>query len=325
MVQSDGPRNGGRATAVFATVCLLLAATARPANGYRVLAFETVAARSHWNFMKGVLLALANGGHRVTVYTPFPDRGAPDASTGYTEVDTSADFDTDTTVVSMNATETVPLFSDSSYMIPFLGELSRFACDLMDELLAERGAGEFDVFITEPLTDECSSHVAVRLGVPLIYTVPAPLMPWIETGVFGHVASPAYGPHMLSGHSTVDDTFYGRLSNVAMLVRTVYEHYRFAWAAAARDDRPYDRVPPVKPAVTFINTHYVTELSRPVPVNRVDVGGIHLRKPNPLPAVSAVTRIVYLYAYTPHIRFSTGPFGGEGAQVLFLKNVQSHH
>jgi hypothetical protein len=83
-------------------------------------------------------------------------------------------------------------------------------------------------------------------------------------------------PHVLSAYSVLD-TFYRRLRNVGLHAYTVYLHHRLVAA---------DREPPVKPSLVFVNTHYATEPSRPVPVNRVNVGGVHLKRPDPLPTVS---------------------------------------
>lgn len=58
------------------------------------------------------------------------------------------------------------------------------------------------------------------------------------------------------------------------------------WYTAATERRPYDLASPVRPALVFVNTHHVTKSPRPVPANPVDVGGIHLTAPRPLPAVS---------------------------------------
>lgn len=261
-------------------VCLLiLAATgwSHPADGVRVLAFSSVAARSHWNFMSGVLRALVDGGHQVTVYTQFPGRGPP-VNPNYTEVDTEKDYK-HVFGVALNATEVLPLFSDPLILIPFMANGSLFTCGVMDRLLDGRSGDDFDVFITEPMSDECVSHAARRLGVPLVYTIPAPLLPWIEAGAFGHLGHPAYVPHVQLAHSTVD-TFYRRLSNVALTLHTTYLNYRHLYGQSLY------HVPPVKPSLVFVNTHYITEPIRPVPVNRVDVGGVHLKKPKPLPAVS---------------------------------------
>lgn len=270
-----------------AAACLLLAAVGGPrsAAGARVLAVETVVAKSHWHFMKGVLLALADRGHRVTVYTPFPD--ASSATVNYTEVDTSAEFGAGLAAVNMDGAVVVPLFRRLSSLLPFMVDGSRFMCDATDRLLDGRGGRDdaFDVFVTEPLSSECVSHVARRLALPLVYTVPAPLLPWIETAAFGHHANPAHVPHLFS-EFPVPDTFYRRAYNAGLYLYAGYLHYRATSAATAAGRRHYDLTPPLRPSLVFVNTHYITEPSRPVPVNRVDVGGIHLRTPAPLPAVS---------------------------------------
>lgn len=271
--------------ALFVAAACLLPPPQHPVDGARVLAFSGVAGKSHWNFMRGVLRAMVDGGHRVTVYTQFPGRGAA-AVINYTELDTFAEYSVHMVPLDVNATEAVPLFANPSLLFPFMVNGSRLSCDIADRLLADRRGDEFDAFVTEPLSSECVSHAARRLGVPLIYTVPSPVPSWIEASVFGHPANPAYVPHLFSAHSAVAGTFFRRLSNAATYLNTAYVHYRATRAAAALDGRYYDRVPPVKPALVFVNTHYVTEPANPAPANRIDVGGIHLAGPEPLPAVS---------------------------------------
>lgn len=257
----------------------------RPTGGARVLAFETAVAKSHWNFMRAVLHALADGGHRVTAYTPFPDPGPPRAN--YTEVDVYADFGEHMAVVDMDATVIGQLFTSPGFLVPFMGDYTLRVCDIMDRLLADRGGdGDgFDVFVTEPLTTECVSRAARRLGVPLVYTVPAPLLPWVETAMFGHRANPSHVPHLMSPYA-VPDTFRRRMDNLRLHLYTVYLHYRwYATSAAAAGTQPPR---PVRPSLVFANTHHITEPPRPAPPNRVDVGGIHLKAPEPLPSVSTV-------------------------------------
>lgn len=71
-----------RVLAVFVAVAFL-----QPTTGYRILAVQPIAAKSHWNFMSAVLRSLSGAGHPVTVFTPFPEGDRPN----YTEVDTTAD------------------------------------------------------------------------------------------------------------------------------------------------------------------------------------------------------------------------------------------
>lgn len=58
-----------------------------PVEGAKILAVQTVAAKSHWNFMSGVFRSLTDVGHTVTVFTTFPDGDWEN----YTEVDMSKD------------------------------------------------------------------------------------------------------------------------------------------------------------------------------------------------------------------------------------------
>lgn len=121
----------------------------------------------------------------------------------------------------------------------------------------------------------------------VVYFVPAPLLNWIETGALGHIANPAYVSHLFSTYR-VPDTFYRRLHNVGMHLYTYCLNSNYMATAKASENRPYDHVQPVVPSIVFVNTHYITEPSRPVPTNRVNVGGLHLKNPQPLPSVSSL-------------------------------------
>ncbi|XP_022181664.1 UDP-glucuronosyltransferase 2B2-like isoform X2 [Myzus persicae] len=68
-------------------VWALVGSYIQPASSARILAVETVGGKSHWNFMSGILRALVNDGHSVTVFTPFADGNREN----YTEVDTTSE------------------------------------------------------------------------------------------------------------------------------------------------------------------------------------------------------------------------------------------
>jgi len=270
-------------------VCLLVAVACCPRSSdtARVLAIETIAAKSHWYFMRGVLRALVDRGHQVTVYTPFPDAGTP-ATDGYTEVDTNDEYRTrGREAVDKEITEILIHFSRPSIIVPFLINESRSVCDIMDRILP-RDLCAYDLFITEAISSECVTHVARRLAVPLIYTTPAPMQPSIETAAFGHYGNPAVVSHLFATYA-VPDTFYRRLNSVAIHLYTICAHF---WYTMTTERRPYDLVAPVKPALVFVNSHHSVEASRPLPGNRVDVGGVHLTALRPLPTVSTYTREV---------------------------------
>ncbi|CAI6347272.1 unnamed protein product [Macrosiphum euphorbiae] len=54
-----------------------------------ILTVHTIHGKSHWNVMRGVLRALTDRGHTVTVFTPFVDGDRP----GYTELYVSGELE----------------------------------------------------------------------------------------------------------------------------------------------------------------------------------------------------------------------------------------
>lgn len=97
------------------------------ANGtLRVLAVQTVAAESHWNFMRGVLHALAVRGHAVTVYTPFIEGMITGCDNCVQVVDTSTKYDKNMTIVNVND-EVIMSFARRSAMLSLIANADHFA------------------------------------------------------------------------------------------------------------------------------------------------------------------------------------------------------
>lgn len=162
---------------------------------------ETIVAKSHWHFIRGVLHALVDLGHQVTVYTPFPELGTP-ATDGYTGVDINDEYRTRTKeAVDLDVTEILMHYSRPWIIVPFLVNESCSVCDIMDRLLP-RDVGAYDLFVKESISRECVTHAACRLGVPLVYTAPAPsTQPSLETTAFGHYGNPAVVSHLFATYA----------------------------------------------------------------------------------------------------------------------------
>ncbi|VVC43589.1 UDP-glucuronosyl/UDP-glucosyltransferase [Cinara cedri] len=250
-------------------------------NGLRVLAIEYIAGKSHWNFMSSVLRVLTDSGHHVTAFTPFLDG----ERANYTEVDISGDIPIK---LALNATEAITQFAGTSSMIATIGTISRQACKAvhgkpqMVEILERGGTAGFDVVIAEIAGSECVSYVAAMLGVPLIYVIPSPMITYVERTVTGHVSNPATVSHMLAHHA-VPGTFFQRFSNLLQTVYVGFIVHRDEMLAAIFDPQPHDLVKPLKCSLVFINSYYLTDLSRPMSSNVIQVGGLHLKSPKSIP------------------------------------------
>ncbi|XP_028044396.1 UDP-glucuronosyltransferase 2B15-like isoform X1 [Rhopalosiphum maidis] len=252
-----------------------------PASAANILAVQTVPGKSHWNVMRAVLRALTDRGHTVTVFTPFID-GDRD---GYEEVDMSEQM---IPMLDRDAKFLIENFGSMRKSIPKMLNFTRQSCDMvyghrrMMDILEGSGTRKFDLVITEPMVSECVAYAATVLCVPMIYVVPFPVITYLERSLTGHVSNSAIVGHVLSQHST-PKTFAQRFDNVILTVHcsmlTWYTEWQLRWA----NSQPYDTVDLIKPSVIFTNTHFITEPSRPLTSDVIQIGGIHLSPPKSIP------------------------------------------
>jgi len=247
-----------------------------------ILAVHTIYSKSHWNMMRGVLRALTDRGHTVIVFTPFVD-GDRD---GYTEVDVSGELEVR---IGLNAS-LVTKCQSTRMMMAHIANSSRINCGIifdhprMREILDGHQSRLFDVVVAEVLETDCVSYAATVLRLPAIYVVPPPIVTYSERSFFGHFPNPAVVSNLLSRRA-VPKTFADRFANA---LQTVYGSW-LLWSEERRlrqsDPRPFDAVDLVRPSLTFTNTHFITEPSRPLTPDIVQIGGIHLTPPAPIPKV----------------------------------------
>lgn len=255
----------------------------RPTQCANILAVETVAGRSHWNFVSSVLRVLTDNGHNVTVFTPILDGNREN----YTEIDTSKDIPKR---VGLNFEDMMETFSDPVKVMITGPAIIRSYCNIiyeneqLNEFLQGNVQTEFDVILIEPIWLDCMSYIAVKLNLPMIYLVPQPMITFLERPFLGHVPNPASVSHLMVPFA-IPKTFVQRLANTAMLVFSTLmfscRHTVFTYT----DPKPYDTAISVKPSASFINAHYITDVSRPVLSNVIHVGGMHLKAPKKIPNV----------------------------------------
>ncbi|XP_060838323.1 UDP-glucosyltransferase 2-like isoform X2 [Rhopalosiphum padi] len=245
-----------------------------------ILAVHTIHSNSHWNLMRGVLRALTDRGHTVTVFTPIVD-GDRD---GYTEVDISGDSEVR---VGLNASQVTSCQSTQTIMT-HIASSSRINCDIifdhprMREILDDHQPRIFDAVVAEVLELDCVSYAATVLRVPSIYVVPPPIVTYTERSFFGHVPNPATVSNLLFWRG-VPKTFVDRFSNTLQTVCGSWLLWSEEQRLRKSDPRPFDAVEPTRPSLIFTNTHFITEPSRPLPPDVVQIGGIHLTPPGSIP------------------------------------------
>ncbi|CAI6355963.1 unnamed protein product [Macrosiphum euphorbiae] len=257
-----------------------------PAETARILAIESIAGKSHWNYVSSIVRVLSKNGHQVTVFTPFPE-GDRD---NYTEVDTSIDHGQNgTEFVPMDLIDTMALWSHPMSMIKFLRTQRTVLCDQvykndqLKKLIEDNETSNFDVLMIENVGYDCDLYLAHKLNLPLIYLISSPMLTFAERSIFGDIPNPATISHLLSGYA-IPKTFVQRILNTALLAYSmiVFSYDKLVIQYTA--NRPYDlEKSTVQPSLTFLNSHFISEASRPFSQNVIEVGGIHLKPPKSIP------------------------------------------
>ncbi|CAI6346704.1 unnamed protein product [Macrosiphum euphorbiae] len=244
-----------------------------PVESANILAVNTVAAKSHWNFMSSILRALVEKGHNVTVFTPFTDGNREN----YTEVST---FNEDMTFLGMDIKDLMDTFDGPIRLISQMTLMSRTICDdiyensKMKEVLANTRT-DFDIVIIEPIFSECVSYLAVKLNLPLIYVTAVPTTGIMERIYTGDMSNPAVVSNNLAKFG-VPKTFFQRTSNLAIYISCTIIRMYNELIMKFTAPREYDLHASIPPSLVFVNRHFIIEPASPISSNFVEIGGIHL-------------------------------------------------
>lgn len=254
-----------------------------PVKGERILAIEPIAGKSHWNFMRGILRALTDHGHHVTVFTPFPEGNR----VNYTEIDLSKEI---VPIALPNILIENNEFIKNMRLIKYVHILSRNTCkkiyenEVLKKMVTDLNSN-FDIIFIELMASECISYLSTQVHLPLVYVIPPPIISYVERSVFGHYPNPAVVSHVLADHD-VPRSFFERFVNAILLVCTTFLLQYKVWTASIVDTQSFDLVEPIKPSIAFSNAHYITDASRTLSPGVIQVGGIHLEPPKKIPDVS---------------------------------------
>ncbi|KAL5244414.1 hypothetical protein ACI65C_011824 [Semiaphis heraclei] len=233
----------------------------QPVESANILAIETIAGKSHWNFFSSVLRSLTDKGHNVTVFTPVTEGNRDN----YTEIDTSDDLPKKRNI---GLADMMKVFSDPIKIVWFGPGIARSYCDIihgnerLKEILEGLGHTDFDVILIEPVWLDCMSYVATKLNLPIIYLVPQSMITFLEYTYLGHIPNPASVSNFMVDYG-VPKTFVQRFANTALLSYSLLTFSYTEFLLKYREPKPYDVPKPVQPSAMFVNSHYITEASRP--------------------------------------------------------------
>ncbi|XP_033229955.1 UDP-glucuronosyltransferase 2A3-like [Belonocnema kinseyi] len=265
---------------------------------FNILAALFTSGGSHFIFFEPLLEALARRGHNLTVLSYNPrENNNIDANVlpNYKNV-----FLTDPKIIAKNVLNLEELWANyyNSYFpssvvdIILLRNFGLTYCEMTFNNTAVRelikSDQKFDLIFMETFCSDCALGFVHKFHAPVIALSSHEILPWINDRL-GNPDNPSHIPGFHKFYSG-KMTFMQRVMNTLHLwwVKVFYE-IRFQWPNQKLVEEFFGPgVPPLseivkKTSALLVNTHYSIHGSRPYVPNVIEVGGIHIGKPKPLP------------------------------------------
>ncbi|XP_047118185.1 UDP-glucosyltransferase 2-like [Schistocerca piceifrons] len=286
-------------TQLVALVACLAAGTVDAA---RILALFHYPGGSHFNTLGRLVRELAARGHHLTVVSHLPLDSPP---ANYTDVSIrgSTPLVTDTFSVKRlfyAAKKDLGLLDlgitreIASYLfnIDFKNCKVAYEHPAIEDLIRNIRSGEkqFDLVIVHTLTIDCFDPFAHLLGgVPLVAVSTNMMTPWCSDRV-ANPHNPAYIGTYFLPYETANMGFYERFLNTVYHLFVKFVRHRALYADTEELHRRHlgAQLPPLwqslsATSLVLLNTHWTIGGAVPLLPNVVEVGGLHIEQPQPLP------------------------------------------
>jgi len=155
---------------------------------------------------------------------------------------------------------------------------------------------KFDLIIVEQFNTDCMLGFVHKFKVPFIAIATSVMLPW-DNERFGNPDNPSYIPNFFLAH-TDRMSFNERIANTVYQTGTNWAYHFLMNMPTQRIARRYfgDSLPPLadiakNTSLLLMNTHFSMNQPRPLVPQIVEVGGLHLSPPTPLPEV------LYYFSY----------------------------
>ncbi len=272
-----------RTVFVFA-LCLLPAL----AGAYNILGILPVVCRSHSVMYNPIMEELARRGHNVTSYSAHLQTSD---TLNYRQVDIRSCFPKNprySSIENMLLSTQIDLLNWLYEELPNYSNLLK--CQPIADLL--NGNEKFDLLITEPFNSDLFSAFAYKLKIPAsVHIFSTTLYTWLLNRM-GSPSNPSYISEKTSSYVKAMN-FVERLNNVWHYI--VSELY-FKIYLSRESEKIYKNLFGVanptleeiarNTSLILANTHFSLQPPMPLVPGIVEVSGVNLKEPSPLPLVS---------------------------------------
>ncbi|KAJ9574466.1 hypothetical protein L9F63_008354 [Diploptera punctata] len=248
---------------------LAFSMTCEDVTGARILVIMPTVVKSHFAMVEPYLKALAARGHELVVLSHF---SLNEKIPNYTDINVKADMKTFGSKKGINIERVLANMNP----ITNVKNLNKFGVDNCRSVLAQPK-------IQELIKSQEKFDVAILIGIST-----SVLMPWGNERM-GNPESPSYIPHLFSEYSDKMN-FYERMMN-SLTVNLYKVMYYFNVEVPTNkivrkhfgDDMPDLSEIAKNTSLVLVNSHFSLNAPRPLVPGVVEVGGIHIIPPKPLP------------------------------------------
>lgn len=258
------------------------------AHSYKILAIFPFPSASHYAMPDPLLLRLAEKGHQVTVYNPFPKSKK---MSNYNEVDISSCFSSGERSLSnfdrMHSQSGAygRLWAVFNY-VPVYDDFE--TCGPLMKLL--NSTESYDLLITESFNTDVPLIFAKKFQIPFVTMQTTTMKPWLSRRM-GNPDNPSCITNLVDEYE-IPSGFVERLHSTIMYVVSLamYDEYSLKKSEkvmrdvlGVQEDFLYQFTK--RTSVVFVNTHFSLNALTPRVPGVIDVGGIHIKDAKPLPKV----------------------------------------
>jgi glucuronosyltransferase len=260
----------------------------------RFLVIVPTHVKSHFILVEPYLKALVARGHELVVISHFPQK---EAVTHYTDIVLK---DSQMTPGSGTGGSIEDLGKFKSNPIANAIHTTKFGVHNCETLLSHpsvkeliRSEEKFDVVVSEVFHTDCFLPFAYKFKAINIGISTSVIMPWANDRL-GNIDNPSYIPNFYSSYSD-HMNFIERVANALTLV--IYKMiYRFFSDPPSQQlvrkhfgqDVPDLAELATNTSLLLVNSHFSVNAPRPLVPSAVEIGGLHISKPKPLPQVRQV-------------------------------------
>ncbi|KAF2882091.1 hypothetical protein ILUMI_24094 [Ignelater luminosus] len=257
-------------------------------ESYRILGLFPLPSKSHMVMFEALMKGLAEKGHQVDVLSHFlQEKPIP----RYKDISVRG---------------TVPIYVNN-YSIPFIQERLRSYSRVLEFIFVDAGTGicrnvlhsptvrelkntkkKYDLIIAEIFGTDCFLGFAHLFKIPVIGITSSVAVPWGNDRIV-NPDNPSYIPNYLM-HSSSRMNLIDRLTNTLSLIgaKLGYEivSHRPSDTLAREffgSDLPDINDLARNTSLVLVNSHFSVSSARPTVTNFIEVGGLHIKPPNPLP------------------------------------------